>query len=247
MKTSHLIGLFLLGFAGFAVAKAPIGLVARLAGGDAVNYARAEGTVWNGTLHGFAMRGASLGDLSMSTAPLSVLALSPRIDWQLAGGPVRGQGQATVNWPGGGFSLANTVVDADLAQLPTFVPLNGTLAASLSELRWGPEGCVAATGKVRTDALERKPGGLDWRGPALNGDIRCAGDRLRLALRGRDASARLSVQAEIDRQLDYQLTARVRTNDSRLPQALPLLGFTQAEDDYRLVRTGTLASGRPQS
>ncbi|MCH8686338.1 type II secretion system protein N [Pedomonas mirosovicensis] len=246
MKTSRLVGIFLLSFAAFAVARAPLGLVARFAAGDGISYGRAEGTVWSGMLYDVTAGQIPLGDLAIKTAPLSVLALSPRIDWQLTDGLVSGQGEAEINWVSGAFFLRSASVDAELTQLSGF---GGTLAATLTELAWGRDGCRAAKGRVRADIMSRLPGSAGWQGPPLAGDISCAGNRLRVALRGRNAGGLLSVRAQVEPGLAYELTALARVRDARLARALPLMGFSeQDENDYRLVRKGTLgqAPGSPE-
>lgn len=222
MSRRGLLLLFLLAFAVFAAARLPLAAALRLT--DAVAARRVEGTVWNGRLDGAMLSGREVGDLHLALAPWPLLLGRLRIHWTIEGGPLAGAGTLTLR-PGGAVRIADSRLSGPLAALSPPLPVAGDFRAEVSDIRFGPEGCRHAAGRLWSDAAARSAALLDWRGPALEGEIACAQDALLLPLAGRDGGTGIELRLLLRPDRRHTATLDIATDDARLRQGLPALGF----------------------
>ena len=237
MSWRGLIVLFLLAFAVFAAARLPLAAALRLTDGIAAR--RVEGTVWNGRLEGAILYGRHVGDLHLALAPWPLVLGRLRIDWTLGGGALAGAGRLT-RMPGGALRIVDSRLAGPVAALSPPLPVAGDFRAEASEIRFGPEGCRQAAGRLWSDAPARSAGLLDWRGPALEGEIACTGDALALPLGGRDGMTEIDLRLLLRPDRRHAATLGIATDDARLRLSLPALGFLCDDTTCTLALSGDM-------
>jgi hypothetical protein len=240
MKLRYLLLIFGVAFVGLLVARLPLSVVLDAVVPQPVTYARAVGTVWNGHVRGLRLRGVPMGDADLALSPLSLLRLSPGLDWRLGGGAVTGHGWLSAGLLGRSITLRDTDVAADLERLPTMVPLSGLFAATVHAFSWDGAACRTADVDLRTSALNRNPMGLDWRGPTLTGTASCDHGALTVTLAGKDASSDLAIKGTISPELAYRLDVALKTDNRDLRQSLAAMGHDEGQDGFHIHFEGMI-------
>src|SRR5690606_15922433 len=93
---------------------------------------------------------------------------------------------------------------------------------------------------VETNALTRRPGGLDWNGPVLTGHASCQDGTLTIPLQGGEGPERIVTSLALRRDLSFAVEVLVRTEASNIALALPAFGFQKENGAYVLRQSGRL-------
>lgn len=190
-----------------------------------------SGTLWRGQVSGLKGLAPVNFETSLSGALLghSFFTISSiRPDFKIVGGV--------------GFGRAeNVVINAQVSALASsdkrLVNLAGQFDLTLDELRFGAA-CIAATGRVQSDVLQRNERLWRWRGPLLEGPIECVDGRLRVILFGEDATQSAQIVIEISGDGSYTQRAQVVTQNRVAQSLLGLYGFQQDQGAYKLLQVG---------
>ena len=185
-----------------------------------------SGTVWNGQLSDVPVFGqvgvaTKLGAVELATAP----------------------GDAALRGTVGPSKAQDLIVSVPLAAVPMndarLANLGGVINLSISEARYGEEGCESATGRAMTNVLVANARQLGWAGPELAGPVDCVDGRLRVSLSGRNADGEIEAVTTTGVDGTYQTEITARTPDPAAGNALVLYGFSRAgEGEYRLAEQG---------
>lgn len=203
-----------------------------------IGYSSVEGRVWNGSLRGLTWRGLDLGTARVSLNPLALLLGRLEIATDLDGsGLATGRAVMTRHF-GGGLSIRDLALQADVGRLPSIVPLRGRVVVAIDRAELGGRGCVAATGSVETDALVSRPAGLDWSGPPLRGEIRCEGDALVVPLSGSGGADRVSAIMTMFADRTFRVRIEARISDQTVVGSLSAAGFEDGNGVLALVQEG---------
>jgi len=236
MTRRALIAVFASTLIVFLVASLPMSIIGWAS--IPVSYSRAEGTLWNGALRDVTWQGQSLGDAHIIFRPAALLLgrLSFALDIQ-GRGPLTGHGVITRGF-GGSIAIRDASFWADVARMPTLLPLSGFVAVDIKSLKLDRNGCHEAIARVETNTLQRGPGGLNWTGPVLSGQAQCEDGSLVLPLTGAQGPDRIAVTFIADRGSAYTVDITVETPDPAVMSALSALGFTPAGGGFTLRQTG---------
>jgi len=201
-------------------------------------YSRAEGTLWDGRIHGLVWRGRDLGDAVLTVHPLSLLLGRMNVEIALDGrSGVRGAGIFTL-WPNGSFAVRNASLSADVAALPVVLPLKGSFSIDIRKAAFSKTGCQAVDAGLQTNALVDRPAGLDWQGPVLAGDAICENGTLTLPLSGGGGAELITVTMSLAGDGSFRVQAKARTTDETVKRALSMVGFTDIDGAMTLVQNG---------
>jgi len=242
MRLRSLLLIFVAAFLVLLVARLPLSVVLARAvpAGGPLAYGGVEGTVWDGHVRNVRLRGVPLGDADLALSPLSLVTLSPSLDWRLGGGAVTGRGELAVGLADRTIRVRDTDIAADLDRLPTMVPLSGVFAASVRTFEWQGRACRAADVDLRTSALNRNPMGLDWQGPTLTGQAACNAGNLIVSLAGKDASSDLDLKGTVTPEMTYALDVVLKTDNRDLRRSLAGMGFAQGKDGFTIHFEGLI-------
>jgi general secretion pathway protein N len=226
MRAAGLIAAFIASALGGLVVFAPLGAALEWAGAEQTGLSAdaVEGTVWSGSLRGARLRGFPLGDVEARLSPIAMLGGRARLSLMSeAGSAVLVRGRRTVGVQDASLALGLDRLGLDL-------PWPGAVTVSNAEAVFEDGVCVAASGQVSTDLVQR-----GWGGPILAGPIACEDGRAVAHLSG--AGAGVTVQADILVAADgaYVLQSRVEASDPAVESAVALAGFERTEEG--LVRT----------
>lgn len=199
-----------------------------------LTYVAAQGSIWDGHLTGLRAGGEDLGTASIAVSPNAVLRLRLAANVALTGGPLTGSGRVERPFSGTTLEAYAVTLRTDLSSLRAIAePIRvrgGTGEISLDRLVYDPrQGCLAASGRVSTDVLDRRDPRIDWRGPALSGDIRCDGADLVATLRGNAGDETVHGTGRLTAGGRFILEGALTTEREDVAQIARLMGF-RSED-----------------
>lgn len=229
-----------------AVVIAPVGFVMKqVSASDArIQYASAEGSVWNGKVRDIRYGIQSVGDADVKTSWLALFTGHFSSDIRLTGSGLNGRGQVAAGF-GGDVTIRSMRVlgsTADLINITSEVrDLAGEFTIDVQRAELKDNRCTAAQGTVWTDILTRMERRYRWTGPELSGPISCENGQFVIALSGQNADGEnVSARLEIGLDATGNFLADVTTTSRETIQALTLLGFEFLGDDvfrYQYVIT----------
>ena len=110
--------LFMLAFAGFAIAMVPTHFVVRFIPANIpLQLVGPQGTIWHGSAENISWKNQPYGKLEWRLSPLPLLFATLHADFHLRGEGLEAKGEVTVKRDQS-MMLENTVVNADIARLP---------------------------------------------------------------------------------------------------------------------------------
>lgn len=194
-----------------------------------VHYDRTFGTVWDGTLSDVQIAGESIGQLNFKLQPTSILKLSPKLTFEFAGSIGRGLGDVSIGMDRN-VKLENVIaniqlnafqhLDAQLRQTPS------NLRISVSQVKISSSGqCLNASGQLDTDLLASVGRTWGWDGPEMRGDLSCQEKSYLISFSNGDGPDKITAQAIVDSDTEYDVVSRVETQNARLSSALLSYGF----------------------
>jgi len=223
------------------IALMPMRFVHGLAGQPLGTQASVYGRVWDGRIYNAAAGRARFDQVEMRLRPLSLLTGAAVFDWTLSDPEARGQGAALAGPGGAGLRdarLTTTLRGLGL-DLPALDPAESA-SFEIDELRFGSEGCTAASGHVRTAALIGFARRHDVEAPLLDGPISCENGVLGVALAGTSAAMSLDMRVTISPTGLYRWTIEARLMEDRLTAVFSAAGFTQDGETWRLRGEGQI-------
>ncbi|MBI1254079.1 MAG: hypothetical protein GC196_07025 [Hyphomonas sp.] len=225
----------LIGLAVFAQLSAAL----KFAGVEAhgLSWSRAEGTVLDGRLTGLEAGGKRYGDAALKLKPAALLAgrLQYTVDWRGEHG--RGAGDLSVG-AGGSLAARDFNLDLDLVHLEQAAlwirQSGGRVELQGEAIRFGPDGCLSASGTARSDVLERNQEILGTGWSPMQGELRCEGTALVIPLESENTSGtRFGAELRVAPQQPGRFDARVSGLVPRdLAFALPIAGFAPDGRDW---------------
>lgn len=229
-----------------AVVLAPVGYVMKqVAASDArIQYASAEGSVWNGRVRDIRYGIQSVGDAEIKTSWLALLTGRLSSDIRLTGTGLNGRGKVA-----SGLDGDVTITDlrvlgstADLINITAEVrDLAGEFTIDVHQAEVTDNACISAQGTVWTDILTRMERRYRWTGPELSGPVSCENGQFVIALSGQNSvGENVSARLEIGLDATGNFVADVTTTSRETIQALTLLGFEFLGNDvfrYQYVIT----------
>ncbi|MDX2143243.1 MAG: type II secretion system protein N [Rhodospirillaceae bacterium] len=240
MTLAQLGGLFGAALAAFMIAMAPASMLLSMTSPDrfGIVHGRVDGRLWHAEVKDVYWRDGALGDITIRLQPASLLLgrLAAQFDASGANATARGTLSRSL---GSTTIIRDTNIALEVAGLPTLFSMAGQVQAEIDHLEYAPDGCVAVTARVATDALTRGIAGLAWSGPPLSGDARCADGALVVSLTGMDDMQQVTIDLVLKPDRSYQTRIGVTSRDASLAQLLPTLGFKREGDKLILVQEGT--------
>ncbi len=226
MRAWHLAIVFVLALIGFGLAALPLSAALQWSGADrsGLSYARATGTLWNGTLENAVLGQIALGDVTVETRPLDLLLGRLGMDWRFNGPGLGGQGDLLLS-PWQRVTLLDTRLAGNLADLPLVVPLSGTLGLDIDRLTVGPEGCTAVVARVAADPKVHYGEEQSWTSPPLDGVAACTDGVLHVPVSGTRGGDTVSIDLRIAPDRTYDVQLGVKSGERRITDALELIGF----------------------
>ena len=196
---------------------------------EMIQYAAADGTIWDGEVQNIRYGIQEIGDAQINSSWLSLLTARLSSDIRLTGTGLNGRAQITEGL-GGGTTIKNLRVLGSTEDLVNIAPeirdLAGEFTLDVREARLTEEDCKAAQGTVWTDILTKMERRYRWTGPELSGPVTCENGRFILMLGGQNsAGENVSAKLEIGMDGFGSFTADVTTPIRETSQALTLLGF----------------------
>jgi len=239
MKPMVLVAIFAGALIPFAVAQAPLrpALSALALERTGISYREATGTVWKGRVAGIVWNGRRAGDASVEIDPWNLIRGSLSARLEATDGPIEGHINVSRSILGS-VRLTDGKLSADVAALPTMIPLTGRFEIAAEDLAFSAEGCRVANVRLSTDALVRGLPGVAWSGPALSGNAACDGRDLVLPLTSTDPNRPLQMTMRVHPEGRYAIDAVLPAANPGLDRALPLLGFTRQDGQFRLTQEG---------
>ncbi len=244
MRLWLLIILFLIAAAGFAVASMPLSFALNLASAETsgLRYSVAEGTIWKGRLRDARMGKLDLGTVDLALAPSALFRGRAEVTWRANGRSLQGTGIGSASLDGT-LTLINTRIVADLAQLPTWTPMDGAIDGTIRQLRFGgSQGCAVSDAQLRAQ-VRVEAMGEPWTAPALNGTPRCEGQTLVVPLNGRDGANEVDLAIALAPNGTYNARLTVATGDQKLKQTMETMGFERKVDGHEFVQGGRWGLG----
>lgn len=223
-----------------AITMAPVGFIMKqVSASDArIQYASAQGSVWNGKVRDIRYGIQSVGDAEIKTSGLALLTGKLSSDIRLTGSGLNGRGQVAAGF-GGDVTIRNMRVLGSTADLINITPevrdLAGEFTIDVRQAELKDNACTSAQGTVWTDILTRMERRYRWTGPELSGPISCENGQVVIALSGQNADGEnVSARLEISLDATGNFLADVTTTSRDTIQALTLLGFEfQGDDVFR--------------
>lgn len=239
MSARALAGLFVACFVLVVIATFPLSVAVRAvdAPGRAVSFARVSGTIWNGRIDGLSWRGHDLGAAHIVFRPLSLLVGRLGLDVALDGGGMI-SGSGFIGLKPAGLVVSDLTLSADVAALPILMPLSGQVALDVGRADLTRNGCRAAEGSVRTDALVHRPAGLPWKGPVLAGPITCANGAIVIPMRGDTEAGPIAVALTLARDGTFGVQVDARAPNSAVAGLLSGIGFVEKGGVMTLTQRG---------
>ena len=203
--------------------------------GRGMSWQAARGTVWNGEVAGLAYQGGALGTARIKASPLGLLTGQFRGSIQIDGPAAQGRAKFSAGL--GSLKLTDGRARFDLSSAPGLLPEvranGGVITVELATLQLVGDRCRAASGSVKTDALQLAGvrAGRQW--PDMTGPVACEAGRVRISLRGESSKDEIfEVEARLLPNVAYELTASVRGGDADLEARLALYGFAFENGAY---------------
>jgi len=165
----------------FAIARAPIALVASRV--DTLAYERADGTIWQARLSGVRLAGLDAGEATWTLSLVGLLNGKFVAAVTLDGRDVKGQAQLLGNLQGDRRIVIPTLALSGANLGPGFQLAGETQLANV-DLFFRRGQCATALGEGKSDVLTRNQALLRWEGPALAGTAQCEGAWAQLPLIG---------------------------------------------------------------
>lgn len=241
MSRALLTATFIVVFAAGLIVLAPLRAALAVAAVERIGFSaeRVTGSAWNGVAERAQLGRLALGSVRMRLDPASLLTGAPRVRFS-ADGQAQGAGALVVGPAQRGVSGLTAV--APVAALSPDLPLQGTIAFADVEALMGPTGCVAASGAVSTDVLQRSGAALMWQGPVLAGEARCAEDgAIEAAMTGAEGAVSAAITLKVFPDGRYTLHTRIAGLAAGLSTALQGAGFAPGQDGYARLDTGFLS------
>ncbi len=206
-----------------------------------VSYGHVQGTLWKGSVHDVIVANQPIGRVDLKTRPLSVLSLSPTLEWSFAGPVGSGRG-VLLTTLSNDIELSNTIVDLNVQALARLdarlrqAPSKVSLTIRALETRTNGE-CRSATGNLSTDILSSLGGRYAWEGPNMIGEIRCENLDYLVTLQNDGGPDDVSASIQIEPSGLFDVSALMVPTNANVQAALPVIGFTQGETGYEYSYT----------
>ena len=241
----RLVAVFLVVFLAVLIFRFPLSAALGLAGAGAqgLSYTRAEGTVWNGTLHDAAFGPYPLGRVQVSLKALPLFWGTAALEWDVSRPGLNGTG-TLARTLGGTLRIGDAKLSLDLSTAPTLVPMRGSLWAEVDKLAIGTDGCREAAGYLSTDGTIEGLDRAQWDMPRLEGPVSCADSALRLPLAGQGPENAVAAEVRVGPDLRYVVNVRIETVDPDVQNALLMLGFSGDAPVYELTQQGVWRAPR---
>lgn len=189
------------------------------------------GTIWNGTIANI----PQIGSIKTKVSPLALITGKPPVQFSSKAPYLNFSGQAGL---GGRLSA---LVDGDMRGLASvdgrFAGVSGRYDLNIAELIL-KDSCISGAGAVSTDVLTRNAALWEWQGPDLSGPISCENGDLVLSLTGSDELQDITAIIRVAPSGTYRAEIDVISRDPRAGSVLPLFGFEQSGQGYRLNEAG---------
>lgn len=208
-----------------------------------LNWQRASGTIWSGTVEGLAVQDLVFDRVQTTLSPWPLVMGRADMTFAATGTGLQGSGQAVLSG-GGRAILRDTDLEVDLAAFSLRdalgEPIRGQLTARIELVHVTREACEEGRYEVATDALVYAARGYGAAGFPLSGRGECAEGRFNLTMTGEQGAERVRLDVSATPQLDYSAQVEVRTADRTLAQGLLLYGFEQNGDRLTFIQRGDL-------
>ena len=239
-----LVFLFLLVFVGAAIVTMPLSFVLERSSLEqlGLNWARASGTVLNGSVRGLSYGNQGIGDIDLRLRPAALV--SGRVTYESRWSGAPGSGSAVLS--AGRREIAVTDMSA-VVQIENLVGLaddvrrtGGVASISDAEIRFADDACASARGRVATDVVSRAATAYGQSGTDLVGSLACDGPMLTIPLSGQaDSGDVLEANVRVGLLEPSLFEAQVTTSNSDLATLLVLRGFQPISDTEFAYRRET--------
>lgn len=231
-----------LSFMAWLIVTMPLNLALRWLAADmpGLSYRAAAGTVWQGRIGALGFRSIDFGQAEVALSPWRLLSGRFSVALSLDGGAVAGEAVMQRGFLGGTW-VRDMRLRADMARLPTLLPMNGAMTAGAARVGFDRSGrCVADDGAVRASGVALAAGGQTWPVGGLAGRLICAGGDLAVDVDGDARDQMLQIRALLAADLSYRLGVKLGGVDPRMRPALELAGFEEDGGRYELVQMGAM-------
>ena len=187
------------------------------------------GSLWHARISGLRAEGVTLGNVNADINPLALFTAALSYDIEVKGQAVNGQARISKSLIGG-VEIRNADFSISRAFLRRYallgVPVDGSATISNASVAINKNGCVAAEGIIRTDALSAVARQFGMGAFDLEGPLRCVDGRMSMQLDGvhNDFGA-VSVSVTELEDFRYHMAVIVETTDESFKQNLRLAGF----------------------
>lgn len=221
-----------LAIGGAVITQLPLSMVAPKAefAGKSFKY---SGTIWSGQVSG-----TDAGILYLETSVSRLF--SGQNPVHVTGGPAGLSLKAEAGI--GGLRAVN--VEGSMKSLalrdPRVGAVNGNFKLEIPDMKI-METCEYANGKVWTDFLSQNAAIFRWKGPELEGPVKCEDGRIIVDLAGQDQAAEITAKVTIGLEGSYRADITARINPSFEQLAGPSLrqsGFHKDGEFYKLTEQG---------
>ncbi|MBC6402074.1 MAG: type II secretion system protein N [Hyphomonadaceae bacterium] len=231
MKTILIITVFVIGGLTGLLTQLPLSWVA----GSALRWGPtqpvASGTVWKGQITNL----PSLQTLRITTRPLSILTPQSLFIFDGQGVGVSLKGEAGLR------HIRDVVYSAKLSSIPItdgrLRELAGDVRLTVRSATFGKQ-CKTLGGRVWTNLLASNTARLNWRGPELSGPVTCEDGTIRVTVSGRDDQTDVNATIDLLPEGNYQSDITVNSRDPAAALVLPLYGFDETSQGFRLAERG---------
>lgn len=211
----------------------------------AIDYAAAEGSVWNGRIVQLRYGEQPVGNIYLQTDWLSVFSGALESQISITEGGVIASGNLSLAIDGS-VTLRNVRVrgntNALLSLKEEIRSLGGNFNIVIQELKLASGRCVRGSGQAETDILSRFEAQYDWKGPIMSGPLICRDNKLIIELEGRgEAGETVRSILEIDLSASGFFQTEIENGSDKIAQAATLLGFVTTGD--KLVYEHSVRAG----
>jgi general secretion pathway protein N len=209
-----------------------------------VSFERADGSLWAGRVYGLTYRGEPLGNVEVRARASSLFTGVLASDIRFANQGLAGRGRVGIGLLSGILHGEEIQIRGPVDRLSGLAPLlrqsTGQVEMVISQITLSPlRGCRQLQGVLETDVLT-KLRELDWRGPPVRGNWSCEDGTSTLSFSGEADIDAIEGQLRLRPDRSYRLDVTMQTANEDVRQALPLLGFTAADDGWLYGREGRL-------
>jgi hypothetical protein len=228
----HIV-VFALALVVFAIASIPAALVLPQRPGS-LTYARADGTIWRGSLEDVQLGGYQARRASWSISPLDVIQGKAIAPIDLEEGSMEGRVILLGNWHGD-RRIAIPQLRLDGAAVTGALRLPGETRFHGVDVLFEDGSCTRAQGRIESDVLLRAGQVLNWSGPSVSGTARCEGEYARIHMMGaNELGERVNVRIMLRADGSASWRVSVQTERPDTVDALAGAGFSRSAADGSL-------------